>query len=85
MVEVHRKGKFDAHLSCYDSSTGMYDNETKSIMVMEHKHEIMDKEEEFIIQVKVKFEVFDPDSFKIEETSLVQPDDGYSVSPWESW
>lgn len=29
--------------------------------------------------MKVAFEVFDPDSFTIEETSLVQPDDGYSV------
>ena len=80
MVEVHFKGKFDAHLSYDDSSTGMYDNETKSMMFMERKHETLDKEEEFIIEVKVEFEVFDPDSFKIEETSLVQPDDGYSVS-----
>ena len=79
-VEVHFLGKFDAHLSYTDSSTGMYDNETKSMMFMEHKHETLDKDEEFIIEVKVKFEVFDPDSFEIEETSLVQPDDGYSVS-----
>ena len=79
-VEVHFLGKFNAHLSYTDSSTGMYDNETKSMMFMEHKHETLDKEEEFIIEVKVKFEVFDPDRFEIEETSLVQPDDGYSVS-----
>ena len=87
MVEVHFKGKFDAHLSYNDSSTGMYDSETKSMLFMEHKHETVDKEEEFIIEVKVKFEVFDPDSFKIEETSLVQPDDGYSVSTsrWEGF
>ena len=80
IVEVHFKGKFYAHLSYDDSSTGMYDNETKSMMFMERKHETLDQEEEFIIEVKVEFEVFDPDSFKIEETSLVQPDDGYSVS-----
>ena len=80
MVEVHFMGEFAAHLSYDDSSTGMYDNETKSMIFMERKHKILDKEEEFIIEVKVEFEVFDPDSFKIAETSLVQPDDGYSVS-----
>ena len=80
MVEVHFRGKFHAHLSYNDSSTGMYDNETKSMMFMEHKHETLDQEEEFIIEVRVEFEVFDPDSFEIKETSLVQPDDGYSVS-----
>ena len=80
MVEVHFRGQFNAHLSYDDSDTGIYDNETQSMMFMEHKHETLDKEEEFIVEVKVQFEVFDPDSFKIEETSLVQPDDGYSVS-----
>ena len=58
----------------------MYNNKTKSMIFMERKHKILDKEEEFIIEVKVECEVFDPDSFKIAETSLVQPDDGYSVS-----
>ena len=79
-VEVRFLGKLDAHLSYTDSSTGMYDSETKSMMFMEHKHETLDKEDEFIIEVRVTFEVFDPASFKITETSLVQPDDGYSVS-----
>ena len=83
MVEIHFRGEFDAHLSYYDSSTGTYDSETKSMMLMEYKHETLDKEEKFIIEVKVKFEVLDPDSFKVEETSLVQPDDGYSVSARE--
>ena len=80
MVEVHFKGNFEAQLSYNDSSTGIYDNETKSMMFMEHKHETLDMEEEFIIEVKVHFTIFDPDSFTIEETSLVQPDEGYSVS-----
>ena len=79
-VEVHFRGRFDAHLSYTDSSTGVYDNETKSMMFMEHKEETLDKEEEFVVEVKVEFEVFDPNSFKIDETSLVQPGDGYSVS-----
>ena len=83
MVEVHFRGEFAAHLSYSDSSTGVYDSETRSMMFMEYKHQTLDKEEEFIIEVKVIFEAFDPDSFKIEETSLVQPDDGYSVST--SW
>ena len=39
MVEIHFKGNFDAHLSYYDSSTGMYDNETKSMICMEYKRE----------------------------------------------
>lgn len=80
-VEVRFLGEFDAHLSYTDSSTGIYDDETKSMMFMERKHETLNKEEEFIIEVKVRFEVFDPDSFEIEETSLLQPNDGYSVSP----
>lgn len=80
IVEVHFMGKFDAHLSYDDSSTGMYDNETKSVIFMEHKHETQRMEEEFIVEVKVQFAGFDRDSFKIEETSLVEPDDAYSVS-----
>lgn len=39
MVEVHFKGNFDAHLSYNDSSTGIYDNETNTMMFMEHKRE----------------------------------------------
>jgi len=80
IVEVHFRGEFDAYLSYDDSTTGVYDSETRSMMFMEHKHETLRKKEEFIIEVKVEFEVFDPDSFKIDETSLVQPDGGYSVS-----
>ena len=80
MVEVCFRGRFDAHLSYDDSSTGIYDKETKSMMFVERKHETVNKEEAFIIEVRVRFEVFDPDSFEIEETSLIQPDDGYSVS-----
>ena len=45
MVEVHFMGEFAAHLSYDDSSTGMYDNETKSMIFMERKHKILDKEE----------------------------------------
>lgn len=81
MVEIHFMGKFDAHLSYSDWDTGMYDDdETESVILVEPKHETLDMEEEFIVDVKVQFEVFDPDSFKIEETSLVQPDDAYGVS-----
>ena len=80
MVEVCFRGRFDAHLSYDDSSTGIYDNETKSMMFMERKHETVNKDETFVIEVRVRFDVFDPDTFEIEETSLVHPDDGYSVS-----
>ena len=79
-VAVYFRGRFEAHLSYTDSSTGTYDSETKSMVFMEHKRETQDREEAFIVEVKVEFEVFDPDSFKIEETSLVEPDEGYSVS-----
>ncbi len=86
-IEVRFKGKFDASLSYDDSSTGMYDSETRSMMFMEHKHEILEKEEEFVVEVKVKFEVFDPDKFEIEKASLERPDFGYSVSTsrWDGY
>ena len=79
-VAVYFKGRFEAHLSYTDSSTGTYDSETKSMVFMEYKKETQDREEEFVVEVKVEFEAFDPDSFKIEKTSLVEPDEGYSVS-----
>jgi hypothetical protein len=79
-LEARFNATFTAHLSYDDSSTGFYDNETKSMMFMEHRHEEQDKHEEFVVEVKVKFEIFDPDSFKIEDITLVEPDESYSVS-----
>ena len=86
-VEVRFQGKFDAHLSFDDSSSGVYDSETKSTMFMERRRETQELEEEFVVEVKVKFEVFDPDKFEIEEVTLEHPDESYSVSTsrWASY
>jgi hypothetical protein len=83
-VEVHFQGKFDAHLSYDDSSSGVYDSETKSQMFMERRRETQELEEEFVVEVKVKFKIFDPDSFEIEEVALQHPDESYSV-PTSRW
>ena len=80
VVEVHFRGVFAAHLSYLDSSSGMYDSETQSVVFMDAKDETLDMEDDFVVQVTVIFEAGDPDSFTIEETSLVQPD-WFSVSP----
>ena len=89
-VEIRFQGKFDAHLSFDDSSSGVYDSETKSTMFMERRRETQELEEEFVVEVKVKFEVFDPDKFEIDEVTLEHPDESYSVStsrwagyPWK--
>jgi hypothetical protein len=50
------------------------------MMFMEHRRTTRSLEEEFVVEVKVKFEMFDPDSFQIEEMTLMQPDESYSVS-----
>lgn len=56
------------------------------MMFMNHKEDTLDKEEEFVVEVKVKFETFDEEASEIEEINLIEPDDSYSVSTsnWEA-
>jgi hypothetical protein len=68
-LEVRFNAKFTASLSYDDSSTGVYDNETKGMMFMEHVNEGRELEEEFVAELKVKFEIFDPDTFEIKEVT----------------
>jgi hypothetical protein len=89
-LEVRFNGSFTAHLSFKDSSTGMWDGETKEMFGMEWKREEREETEEFVAEVKVKYEPFDSDGFEIEEVTLIQPNDSYTVStsawagfPWK--
>lgn len=49
-------------------------------MFMERRRESQELEEEFVVEVKVRFKIFDPDSFEIEEVALQHPDESYSVA-----
>lgn len=83
-LELRFDGTFDAALSYDNSTTGIWDSETKSQTFMERKHESTEKEEEFVVQLNAKFKPFDPDLFEIEDVVLVEPDDSYSV-PTHRW
>jgi hypothetical protein len=83
-IELRFEGTFDATLSYEDSSSGIYDSETKGMMFMDHKEETLEKEEEFVVEVKVTFATFDQEAFEIEEINLIEPDDSYSVSTSKS-
>jgi hypothetical protein len=89
-LEVRFNGAFTAHLSFKDPSTGMWDGETKEMVGMQWTREEREETEEFIAEVKVKYEPFDPDRFEIDEVTLIQPDQSYTIStsasagyPWK--
>ena len=86
-LEVRFQGAFTAHLSYDDSSTGVYDSETKGMMFMDRVREDQEKEEEFLAEVRVRFAGLDEDSFEIERVNLVQPDESYTVSTsrWDGY
>lgn len=52
-------------------------------MFMERRRETQELEEEFVVE-EVRFKIFDPDSFEIEEVALQHPDESYSV-PTSRW
>lgn len=81
---------FVAHLSYSDSDTGMWDSEEKQMIFMETKEESVDRNEDFVVQVRVRFEGIVSEAFAVEGVDLVEPNDSYLLStskndgyPWK--
>jgi hypothetical protein len=88
--ELRFDGTFIAELSYEDPSRSVYDNDTGRPLFTEQKHEVQRKKEEFVVEVKATFEMFNYDAFEVDETILTEPDSSYTVTtarlaghPWK--
>ena len=81
IAELRFKTEYTAHLSYDDSSTGTYDREEGQRVFMEHVTEDVSKSIELVATVTATFRSTDEDAFKILSVDLVEPAEGFGISP----
>jgi hypothetical protein len=68
---------YTADLSYNDSGTASYDK--GELMYVARREEQVSRERDLTVQIEVLFEQMDPDSFKIIDISVIEPDAGFGI------
>ncbi len=78
-LQVEFEAEYKADLSYSDSSNAIYDSEEKRLIYFETKHEHVEREIGLVVEVRVRYEQKDPNSFEIMDVSVTEPADGFGI------